>query len=174
MLVPMICPKKPVRGKNTPSNISWQELKDPLHKKKKRRRKKRNCCLALNEAPNLVSAALLFLMLRGAHLLSSVLRSVSHCSLHPCQQKEGHSAAEACHPHVASNCPSASWLERLGVASARGGVIGEALSALLGCGAGRGPMPPAVPTSRTTPTGKKSKAPQCHFDEWFRITKLSS
>ena len=40
MLVPMICPKKPVRGKNTPSNISWKELKDPLHKKKKEEERK--------------------------------------------------------------------------------------------------------------------------------------
>ena len=40
MLVPMICPKKPVRGKNTPSNISWKELKDPLHKKKKKKKEK--------------------------------------------------------------------------------------------------------------------------------------
>ena len=39
MLVPMICLKKPVRGKNTPSNISWKELKDPLHKKKKKKKK---------------------------------------------------------------------------------------------------------------------------------------
>ena len=41
MLVPMICPKKTVRGKNTPSNISWQELKDPLHKKKKEEEEER-------------------------------------------------------------------------------------------------------------------------------------
>ena len=99
-------------------------------------------------------------MLRGAHLLNSVLLSVSHCSMHPCQQKEGHLAAEACHPHVASNSPSASWLGRLGVASTWGDVIGEALSALLGCGAGIGPTPPAVgPLPELLLPGRKAKLP---------------
>lgn len=93
-------------------------------------------------------------MLRRAHLLNSVLLSVSHCSMHPCQQKESHLAADACHPHVASNSPSASWLGRLGVASTWGDVIGEALSALLGCGAGgMGPLPELLLP------GRKAKLP---------------
>ena len=60
------------------------------------------------------------------------------------------------------------------MASAWGSMTGETLSALLGCGAGMGHASCCGPTSRTAPTGKKSKAPQCHFDEWFRTPKLSS
>lgn len=122
-----------------------------------------------------MSAALLFLMLRGAHLPAPMLRSVSHCSLASLPtKKEALLTCRSLSPSCCQQLSVHSWLGRLGVASAWGGVIGEALSALLGCGAGGGHASCCGPTSRTSPTGKKSKAPQCHFDEWFRITKLSS